>query len=64
MQTDSAGPTVAVTPQLLEQALRDWLACFEYDLHKQTACDEETGEDAYPEEAARFFAVLQRVAGA
>ncbi|MFJ8677322.1 hypothetical protein [Streptomyces sp. NPDC093589] len=55
-------PAVTITRPMLEQALRSWLAYFEYDLHKSLECNEESGEDTYPEEAETFFEHLQRVA--
>lgn len=60
--SESAEPVVTITQPMLERALREWLARFEYDLHKSTECDEMTGEDSYPEEAALFFAFLQQIA--
>ncbi|MFB6881443.1 hypothetical protein ACFCY8_11490 [Streptomyces noursei] len=63
MATNLPEPAVTITQPMLEQALRNWLAYFEYDLHKALECNEETGEDTYPEEAQRFFADLQQIAG-
>ncbi|MFI8932385.1 hypothetical protein ACIG3E_32575 [Streptomyces sp. NPDC053474] len=60
---EPAEPVVTISQSMLEKALRNWLEWFEYDLHKQTERDEMTGEDTYPEEAQRFFADLQKIAG-
>lgn len=49
---------ITVTVADIEHALREWLAIFEYDLHKHLECGEETGEDTYPQEAAEFYAYL------
>lgn len=55
--------TVTVTAAHVEAALRKWLACFEYDLHKSTECGEDDGQDHYPEEAANLFNRLRAAAG-
>ena len=57
-------PTVTITVRQLEEALRDWLAQVDYDLHKAMQCDEETGEDTYPDEADGVFEHLQRITAA
>lgn len=57
--TESVSEPVTVTVDHVETALRDWLAHFEYDLHKATECGEDDGTDTYPDEAANFFACLQ-----
>lgn len=49
---------ITVTVDDIEDALREWLAHFEYDLHKGLECGEEDGLDRYPEEAAAFFSYL------
>ena len=40
---------------LIEETLRSLIAELDYDLHKSLECDEETGEDQYPEWADWFM---------
>jgi hypothetical protein len=40
--------------EALDGALRGYLACLDYDLHKGIESGEEDGEDRYPEEVADF----------
>jgi hypothetical protein len=49
---------IGVTPPSVddvEDALRNFLAHLDYDLHKSLEHDEETGEDCYPETARAFL---------
>lgn len=62
--SESTEPVVTISRPMLEEALRRWLALFEYDLHKSTECHESSGEDSYPEEATLFFGFLREIAGA
>jgi hypothetical protein len=61
---DRTPATVTVTVDHVETALRKWLAMFDYDAHKNVECNEDDGEDHYPEEAADLFARLRAAAGA
>lgn len=54
--------TVTITAQMLEAALRSWMADVDYDIHKSIQCGEEDGEDTYPDETETVFAHLQRLA--
>lgn len=58
---DQPQPAVTITVSQLETALRSWLTDVDYDIHKAMQCDEETGEDTYPDEAETVFAHLQRL---
>jgi hypothetical protein len=53
--TPPTADTLTVTVADVEAALRGWLACFEYDLHKATERPEDGSKDQYPAEAADFF---------
>ena len=45
--------------EAVEAALRSLIAQLDYDLHKSLECDEETGENRYPEHAETFIAAYQ-----
>ncbi|WP_030962636.1 hypothetical protein [Streptomyces sp. NRRL S-378] len=52
---------VGVTPPTVadvEDALRNFMAHQDYDQHKALECDEETGEDCYPQVAEDFYRSL------
>ncbi|MGW6255436.1 hypothetical protein [Streptomyces sp. NPDC055085] len=53
-----AGRTVVISVADVESALRAWVADADYDMHKNFECGEETLENTYPEEAAKFFRYL------
>jgi hypothetical protein len=52
--------SITITASDLEAVLRNWMAEIDYDLHKAIEMDEETGEDGYPEQAAKVFADLRK----
>ncbi|WP_399559228.1 hypothetical protein OH809_45495 (plasmid) [Streptomyces sp. NBC_00873] len=57
--SDLPEPTITVTPDAVETALRRYLRSLDYDLHKSIECGEEDGADHYPEEAAELFTALR-----
>lgn len=54
--------TVTVTMAQVEDALRTYVANLDYDTHKNLECDEESGEDTYPDEAEYLFKLLRNAA--
>lgn len=46
---------LGIDPARVEKALRELISRLDYDLHKYTECDEEDGEDHYPELAEEFI---------
>lgn len=50
-----------LNPEHVEEALSRLIADLDYDTHKYLLCDEETGEDRYPELAADFIAEYKAV---
>lgn len=52
--------SVTITVAHVEAALRKYLAILDYDLHKGIECDEESGADTYPDEAADLFKHLRK----
>lgn len=55
----SLNDIVIVNVADVEEALRTLLADLDYDLHKSTEEDEETGEDGYPALAEQMFDSLR-----
>ncbi len=43
----------------VRSALEDCMCSLDYDLHKSIECDEETGEDGYPELTDYFITCYQ-----
>lgn len=54
--------SITVTATDIEGVLRAFMSDLDYDLHKGIECDEETGEDGYPEMARIMFRDLQKAA--
>lgn len=50
----------AVPLKIVEEALREHYPHLDYDMHKYIECNEDTGEDTYPQEAEEFSGRLER----
>lgn len=51
---------MALSPSRTEVALREFIAReVDYDIHKNFECDEETGDDVYPELTYRFIEIYE-----
>lgn len=50
---------MALDPQRVEKALRELISRVDYDTHKYIECDEETGEDGYPDLVEDFIAYYE-----
>lgn len=42
-------------PERVDAALRKLISLLDYDTHKYLECDEDNGEDRYPELVAQFI---------
>jgi hypothetical protein len=46
---------MALDPKRVDTALRDLISRLDYDTHKYLECDEDNGEDHYPELVEEFI---------
>lgn len=46
---------MALDPQHVDTALRELISRLDYDTHKYLECDEDNGEDLYPELVEEFI---------
>jgi hypothetical protein len=46
---------MSLSPYRVDLALRDLISTLDYDTHKYLECDEDNGEDRYPELVAQFI---------
>lgn len=46
---------MALDPQRVDKALRELISRLDYDTHKYLECDEDNGEDRYPELVEEFI---------
>lgn len=53
---------MSLDPERVEAALRELIAHVDYDTHKYIECDEETGEDRYPELVEDFIQYYEEAA--
>ena len=55
--------SVKLDHKKVEAALRKIIAQVDYDTHKYIECDEDSGEDRYPDLAAEFIGLYEVGAG-
>lgn len=46
---------MALDPQRVDKALRELISRLDYDTHKYLECDEDNGEDRYPDLTEEFI---------
>lgn len=46
---------MVLDPQRVDKALRELISRLDYDTHKYLECDEDNGEDRYPELVEEFI---------
>lgn len=56
--------TDGIDANAVETALREVINDLDYDLHKNIECDEETGDDTYPDIANNFIRAYKEAVSA
>jgi hypothetical protein len=54
---------VELDPELLDPVIREFVDRIDYDVYKRFACNEETGEDTFPELVRVFISIYEAELG-